>query len=86
MKRNLKHKECCHPPNNHSGFTQALTTTELKAALTKLKPHKAPGSNQITNEMIINIGSNGMAVLLRLINNTRKTGELPKDWKIAVLY
>ena len=85
MKRNLKHKESCHPPNNHSGFTQALTITELKAALGKLKPHKAPGSNQIANEIIINPGSNGMAVLLRLINITWKTGQLPKDWKTAVL-
>ena len=67
MKRNLKHKERCHPHNDHSGFTQALTMTELKAALRKLKLHKAPGSDQITNEMIINLGSNGMAVLLRLI-------------------
>ena len=71
MKRNLKHKE--HLPNDHSGFTQALTMTELKAALRKLKLHKAPGSDLVTNEMIINIGSNGMAVLLRLINITWKT-------------
>ena len=46
---------------------------------------KAPGSHQITNVMIINLGSNGMAVLLRLINITWKTGQLPKDWKTAVL-
>ena len=85
MKRNLKHKERCHPPNDHSGFTQALTMTDLKATLRKLKLHKAPGSDQITNEMIINLGSNGMAVLLRLINITWKTGQLPKDWKTAVL-
>ena len=85
MKRNLKHKERRHPPNNHSGFTQALAMTALKAALRKLKPHKAPGSDQITIEMIINLGSNGMTVLLRLINSTRKTGQLPKDWKTAVL-
>ena len=74
MKRTLKHKERCHPPNDHSGFTQTLTMTELKTAPRKLKLHKAPGSDQITNEMIINLGSNGMAVLLRLINITWKTG------------
>ncbi len=85
MKRNLKHKERCHPPNDHSGFTKALTMTELKAALRKLKPHKAPGSDQITNAMIINLGSNCMAVLLNLINITWKTGQLPKDWKTTVL-
>ena len=85
MKRNLKHKQHCRPPNDHSGFTQALTMTELKAALIKLKLHKAPGSDHITNEMIINLRSNGMAVLLRLINITWKTGQLPKDWKTAVL-
>ena len=84
MKRNLKHKERCHPPNNHSDFTQALTMTELKAALRNLKPHKEPDSDQITNEMIINLGSNGLAVLLRIINITCKTGQLPKDWKTAV--
>ena len=85
MKRNLKHKERCHPPNDNSGFTQALRMTELKAALRKLKLHKEPGSDQITNEMIINLGSNGMAVLLRLINIIWKTGQLAKDWKTAVL-
>ena len=58
---------------------------ELKAALRKLKPHKAPGSYEITNEIIINLGSNGMAELLRLINITWKTRHLPKDWKTAVL-
>ena len=30
-------------------------------------------------------GSNGMAVLLRLIDITWKTGQLPKYWKTAVL-
>ena len=41
MKRNLTHKERSHPPNIHSGFTQALTMAELKAELIKLKPHNA---------------------------------------------
>ena len=59
--------------------------SELEAALRKLKSHNSPGSDQITNEMIINIGSNGMAVSLRFINITWKTGQLPKDWKTAVL-
>ena len=53
MKRNQKRQERCHPPNNHSGFTYALTMTELKAALGKLKPHKAPGGAQIIIELII---------------------------------
>ena len=53
--------------------------TELKAAMRKLKLHKAPGSDQITNEMIINLGSNGMAVLLRIINITWKTGQRLED-------
>ena len=35
--------------------------------------------------MIINIGINGMTVLSKLINITWKTGQLPKDWKTAVL-
>ena len=56
--------------------------TELKAALRKLK---VPGSDQITNEMIINLGSSGMTLVLRLINITWKTGQPPKDWKTAVL-
>ena len=33
MKRKLKHNERCRPLNNHTGFTQALTMTEPKAAL-----------------------------------------------------
>ena len=70
MKRNLKHKERCYPPNNHSGFTQTLRTTGLKAALKKLKPHKAPGSDQITNEIMINcIGK----LVERMINERLKT-------------
>ena len=86
MKQNLKHKERrCNPPNDHSGFTQALTMIEMKAALRNLKLHKAPGSDQLTNAMIINLGSNGMAVLWRFTNITWKTGQLPKDWKTAVL-
>ena len=36
MRRNLRHKEDGTAPNDPSGFKQALTTVELKAALRKL--------------------------------------------------
>ena len=39
----------------------------------------------IKSELIINLGSNGMTVLLKLINIIWKTGHLPKDWKTALL-
>ena len=57
--------------HQHTAIYPSIDTgMKRKEELRKLKPHKAPSSDQITNEMIISLGSNGMAVLLRHINIT----------------
>ena len=82
MRRNLRRKDGGTAPNDYNDFTQSLTMIQLKAALRKLKPHKALGNDEITNEMM---GTQGLNVVLRFINNTWTTGQLPNAWKTATL-
>ena len=47
----------------------------------KLK--KAPWPDVISNEMLTHLGPTGKRILLKIINQTWKTGKLPKSWKTA---
>ena len=52
-------------------------TNKGSAENIQTKKYRGVGySYEITNKIIINLGNNGMTVLLRLINITWKTGEL----------
>ena len=70
---------------NNSIFEQPFSKNELRQALSKLKSRKAPGPDRIHSEMILWLGPVGKDVLLRLINLSWKTGELPQIWKNALL-
>ena len=62
-----------------------LTSEELSTALRQLKKGKSPGPDKIHNEMLQNLGSKGMALVLNLFNRTWKEGCLPKAWKLATI-
>ncbi|RUS73113.1 hypothetical protein EGW08_019135 [Elysia chlorotica] len=49
-------------------MTSPLTEQELTRAISKLKKHKSPGSDGITNEMIINLGTPARKKLLEIFN------------------
>ena len=64
-------------------FTQNFTMNELTNSLKKCKLKKAPGPDEISNEMLVQLSKYGKRVLLKIINNTWKAGKLPKSWKTA---
>ena len=73
------------PTVNNSIFEQPFSKNELRQALSKLKSRKAPGPDRIHSEMLLWLGPVGKDVLLRLINLSWKTGDLPQIWKNALL-
>ena len=66
-------------------FEEEFTIRELQKAVKKLKPRKSPGKDKIHNEMIARLGHEGKKTLLKLINLSFKTGQIPKAWRIATI-
>ena len=60
-----------------------FTPQELGAALKKLKKKKSPGPDKVHNEMLQHLGETGKRMLLNIINNTWRKGQIPKAWKNA---
>ena len=46
---------------------------------------KSPGPDQVTNEMIANLGHGMKRKLLQLFNTSWKTGRIPQAWKVAYM-
>jgi len=57
----------------------------VRAALKKMKRHKAPGSTGFVAEMIQTTGDIGTQCLLDLFNGIVKEGCIPEDWKSSVV-
>ena len=70
---------------NAEPFETDLTLQEMKKALKKLKPRKAPGPDGLHNEMLKHLGNEGKVILLKYINITWRSGNLPFVWKTAVI-
>ena len=62
-----------------------FTLDELETAINRLKKGKAPGADEVSNEMITNLGNVAKANLLSLINECWQKKELPKEWKRATI-
>ena len=72
------HKE---KPTMNSPFV----TKELEDVLTMLKLRKAPGPDNITNEMLLHLGPCSKKKLLQLFNDGWGTGTVPQAWKEAIM-
>ena len=77
----LKEKEQVHDTDKNKPFT----IIELDSAIKKLQLKKSPGPDQVTNELIINLGRKMKKKLLQLYNTSWKTGIIPKAWKVATM-
>ena len=66
-------------------MTECLTLRELEEALKKMKQKKAPGRDEITNEMLKHLGPGAKRTLLRIYNQSWSTGIVPTIWKEAVI-
>ena len=62
-----------------------ITKDEIKEALRKTKSGKAPGHDQITPDMLKNMGEEALDILHRLINLIWNEKEIPAEWEISVL-
>ena len=63
-----------------------FTHEELEQAIKALKiKKKSPGPDQVTNEMIANLGHGVKRKLLQLFNTSWKTGRIPQACKVAYM-
>ena len=82
--REVRKEERLHRENGKDDEMQKnLTIDELKKAIKKLKKKKAPGPDNITNEMIQHLGNTALQKLLDIYNLSWNKGELPQIWKEA---
>ncbi|KAJ8278353.1 hypothetical protein GJAV_G00086710 [Gymnothorax javanicus] len=65
--------------------TSPITTTEVKAALGKLKNSKAPGMCNITAEMLKAGGDPMIQWLTQIINHVWVLERLPGDWRCGII-
>ena len=73
------------PRHKHMAFETPFNLAELNTALKRLKNNKVPGSDNIKNELLKNLGGKGKLVLLALINRTWREGYLPSSWRTAII-
>ena len=73
------------PGHKHVAFETPFNLAELNTALKRLKNNKVPGSNNIKNELLKNLGGKGKLVLLALINRTWREKYLPSSWRTAII-
>ena len=62
---------------------QPFNMKELQEALDDLKTNKSPGPDQITNDMIKQLGKKAKAAMLDIFNLSWKTGHVPQIWREA---
>ena len=61
------------------------TEAEFERSLSQMKLKKAPGHDQISNEMLLRLGTNAKAALLNIFNRSWLTSVVPTDWKRATI-
>ena len=71
--------------NTNRSSKQAISVKELQKALRKLKRRKSPGPDEITNEMLKNLGNSALAKLLQVYNSSWETGDVPQIWREAIM-
>ena len=58
------------PSCNNLPFEQNFSTQELETAIKRAHKRKSPGPDQITNEIICNLGSKAKCQILDLVNKS----------------
>ena len=62
-----------------------FTEQELEDGLKQLKKCKAPGPDEITNELLQNLGPQAKSVLLNIYNASWKNASVPQAWREATM-
>ena len=68
-----------------TAMTAEFTIQELNHAIGKLKNKKAPGKDNITNEMVKQLSKHAKECLLSIFNQSWNTGTFPHNWKEATI-
>ena len=71
------------PTANALPFEKEFTMHELNIATRRANSRKAPGPDEVCNEMISHMGHLAKQKLLLFINRTWKEGKLPTSWRTA---
>ena len=83
VREQLKQKQ--DQPPTDSCMTEAISMEEVELAIRQLKCKKAPGPDGVTNDIIKNFGLLTKRTLLKLFNESWKTGTVPAMWKKATI-
>uniref|UniRef100_A0A671WUY0 Reverse transcriptase domain-containing protein n=1 Tax=Sparus aurata TaxID=8175 RepID=A0A671WUY0_SPAAU len=62
-----------------------ITEIEVNAAISRLKPHKSPGSDGFTAEWYKSFREQLVPKLCQICNGALKKGEIPPSWKQAII-
>ena len=68
-------------PEEH--MNKPFNHQELADAMKALYERKSPGPDKITNEMLLHLGTRAKTQLLKIFNNSWKTGHVPQIWREA---
>ena len=82
---NRQMKKAMRTYNTQSEYGQALTMTELKKALSKMKRGGAQGPDDIPPPFLQELGPLALQELLNIFNASWTTSECPQIWKDAVI-
>ena len=83
VREQLKQKQ--DQPPTDSCMAEAISMEEVELAIRQLKCKIIPGSDDVTNDMIKNFGLFTKRTLLKLCNESWKTGTVPAMWKKATI-
>ena len=72
-----------HPPPQTT--PQQFSSEELTTVLTQLKRNKAPGLDEIRNDIILLLDDIGERILLDLMNECFHSKQIPESWKEALI-
>jgi len=67
------------------GPAGCIRMDEVRAALKRMKGHKAPGLSGLVTEMMQATGDLGTQWILDLCDGIVKEGSIPEDWKSSVV-
>ncbi|GFW87307.1 reverse transcriptase domain-containing protein [Trichonephila clavipes] len=71
--------------NHKNIFTIPFLMEELEAAIAKMNPGKAPGTDVIFGRMVQHFGNLAKKELLEIFNLSWATGKLPQIWKLSTV-
>ena len=76
-------RRCRECDDTRRGTCAPFSRAELERELGRLQAKKAPGPDDLTNEMLRQLGPAARTALLVLINSSWLTGEVPRQWRAA---